>query len=151
MLQITVHHDFEAPATAIWELLADFADIQRWWPTDEASVQIDRVELEGEGIGLTRHIYNKGFPAPVSERLDAQDPASLSYQLSIVGERPAGLTGYQATGRIEPMGDDSCRLHYRGEFTVQPGRAQEAEAFLRGAYALMFKGLEQTVVREHAN
>lgn len=147
MLHICVHHDFDAPAALMWELLADFANIERWWPTDEEAVQIERVELEGEGIGLIRHIYNRGFPAPVSERLDAQDPANLSYQLSIVGERPAGLTSYQATGRIEALAEDRCRLHYRGEFTTAPGRSQEAEAFLRAAYALMFKGLGQASAR----
>ena len=85
MHQITTHHDFDAPAALLWELLADFAHIERWWPKDIPAVQIERVEvgrlenlkaladdveLEGEGIGLTRHIYNKGFAAPVSERLD---------------------------------------------------------------------------------
>lgn len=148
VLHICIHHDFDAPAALIWDLLADFADIERWWPTDDEAVMIERVDLEGEGIGLTRHIYNCGFPAPVSERLDYQDPASLTYKLSIVGERPAGLTVYQATGRVETLPGERCRLHYRGEFSTQPGRAQEAESFLRGAYALMFKGLEQTVTRE---
>ena len=147
VLQISVHHDLNAPAELIWELLADFANIERWWPTDDPAVQIDRVELEGEGIGLIRHIYNLGFADPVSERLDAQDPANMSYQLSIVGRRPAGITAYQAHGRIEPLAADRCRLHYRGEFTTQPGRGHEAEAFLRGAYALMFRGLEQSAER----
>ncbi|VVO78108.1 hypothetical protein PS874_01522 [Pseudomonas fluorescens] len=147
MLHIDVHHDFNVPAGMIWELLADFADIERWWPTDDEAVMIERVEREGEGIGLIRHIYNRGFPAPVSERLDSQDPANMSYQLSIVGERPAGLSRYQAVGRIEPLGNGRCRLHYCGEFTTQPGRAQEAEAFLRGVYALMFKGLTQACAR----
>ena len=87
MHQITTHHDFDAPAALLWELLADFAHIERWWPKDIPAVQIERVELEGEGIGLTRHIYNKGFAAPVSERLDFQDPATLTYKLSIVGQK----------------------------------------------------------------
>ena len=29
MLHIDVHHDFNVPAGMIWELLADFADIER--------------------------------------------------------------------------------------------------------------------------
>ncbi|MCO6056891.1 SRPBCC family protein [Pseudomonas sp. MOB-449] len=146
-MTISIHHDFTAPAELLWELLADFADIQRWWPTDDEAVMIERVELEGEGVGLIRHIFNRGFPAPVSERLDYQDAAGMIYRLSIVGARPAGLIAYQATGRVEPLADGGCRLHYHGEFQTQPGCEGDAELFLRGAYGLMFKGLGQTLER----
>lgn len=148
ILQITTSHELDAPADMVWTLLEDFAQIERWWPKDEPAVSIQRVELEGEGIGLIRHIYNHGFPAPVSERLDFQDRDNLTYRLSIVGERPAGLLSYQATGRIESLPGERSRLHYSSEFTTEPGREAEAEAFLRGAYALMFKGLVQTASRE---
>jgi len=141
MHQITVHHDFDTSTDVLWDLLSDFAHIERWWPKDIPAVQIERVELEGEGIGLTRHIYNKGFAAPVSERLDFQDPATLTYKLSIVGQRPVGITAYQATGRIEPLPDGRSRLNYTGEFTTESGKPEEAEAFLRMAYDLMFQGL----------
>ncbi len=147
MLQIETYQDMDAPAGMVWALLADFADIERWWPTDDGAVMIERVELEGEGVGQIRHIYNRGFSAAVSERLDYQDPENLTYKLSIVGDRPAGLISYQATGWIVPLPGDRCRLNYRGEFTTQPDRTREAEVFLRAAYALMFKGLGQACKR----
>lgn len=147
MHQIVTHHDFDAPAAQLWDYLADFANIERWWPKDIPAVQIERVELEGEGIGLIRHIYNKGYPAPVSERLDFQDPATLTYKLSIVGARPAGLTEYQATGRIEPLGEARSRLHYHSVFATESGKPDEAEAFLRMAYELMFQGLAAAAAR----
>ena len=37
-------------------------------------------------------------------------------------------------------------MHYCGEFTTELGR--EAEAFLRGTYTLMFKGLSQAAAKE---
>lgn len=147
MLQIETYQDLDAPAGMVWALLADFADIEQWWPTDDETVMIERVELEGEGIGQTRHIYNRGFSTAVSERLDYQDPESLTYKLSIVGDRPAGLLSYQATGWIVPLPGERCRLNYRGEFTTLPDQAQEAEAFLLAAYGLMFKGLGQACKR----
>jgi uncharacterized protein YndB with AHSA1/START domain len=150
MHRMEVFHDFAAPAATLWDMLADFGNIQRWWPQDEPSVQIERVKLEGAGVGLTRHIYNKGFDAPVSERLDFQDPHARLFKLSIVDQRPAGLTYYQATGKIEALGPQQCRLHYSSQFTTASGTAQEAEAFLQVAYALMFKGLTQAVQRERA-
>ena len=80
MHQITVHHDFDTSTDVLWDLLSDFAHIERWWPKDIPAVQIERVDLEGEGIGLIRHIYNKGFAAPVSER--AQSGHEPALQLS---------------------------------------------------------------------
>lgn len=148
MLQIRTHHDFNAPSRVLWDYLQDFANIERWWPKDVPAVQIERVVIEGEGIGLVRHIYNKGFPTAVSERLDALDPESMTYRLSIVGDRPAGLVTYQATGHVEALGENRCRLNYESVFAVLPGREQEAEAFLRMAYDLMFQGLGAAVLRD---
>lgn len=45
--QITSNHEFDASADVLWTLLEDFAQIERWWPRDEARVRIQRVEMEG--------------------------------------------------------------------------------------------------------
>ncbi len=146
MPTIDIHHDCAAEPQAIWELIADFADIEAWWPSDGA-VRIERVVVEGEGIGTTRHIYNAGMPAPVSERLDLLDRESLTWRLSIVGERPAGIRRYHARGRLSPLPGRACRISYLGEFEAEPGREAEAREFLLGAYQLMFNGLEQAASR----
>lgn len=140
---IDAHHDFDVPLDSIWDLIVDFGNIERWWPKD-GSVDIERVELEGHGIGMIRHIYNKGFPHAVSERLDSLDSDTKTYQLSIVGIRPAGIVEYQATGRLTTLENGGCRLSYHSEFKTEPGRIEEARQFLLGAYALMFKGLAET-------
>jgi len=64
-----------------------------------------------------------------------------------VGQRPAGLLSYTATGRITALTPDSCRLEYHAEFEAEAGRADESRQFLLGAYELMFDGLVQTVAR----
>ncbi|MBD5805067.1 Polyketide cyclase / dehydrase and lipid transport [Azoarcus sp. Aa7] len=147
MYKIATSHEFDAPAAVLWDFLQDFAHIERWWPRHDPAVQIDRVDMEGEGVGMIRHIYNKGYDAPVSERLDALDPAKLTYSLSIVGNKPMGITHYQATGRIEALPDDRSRLNYASEFMTESGKPDDAEAWLRIAYELMFAGLAAAVTR----
>ncbi|MFU8762947.1 MAG: SRPBCC family protein [Haliea sp.] len=142
MTTIEAQHDFRAPPQTLWDLIADFGNIEAWWPAGGA-VNIERVELEGTGIGMVRHIYNEGMPAPVSERLDHLDPAALVWRLSIVGTKPAGLLQYQATGRITALDDGGSRVEYLGEFEAEAGGESQAREFLQGAYALMFNGLEQ--------
>lgn len=150
MHTIKTSHEFDAPATLVWEMLQDFAHIERWWPTHDPAVQIDHVDLEGEGVGQVRHIFNVGYPDPVSERLDFLDPASMTYKLSIVGRPPMGITHYQATGRVESLGAGRSQLHYSSAFTTESGKPDEAEAWLRMAYALMFRGVADAVARATA-
>ena len=146
MLTIDVHHDIQAPAERVWPYLEDFADIRAWWPTDQGG--IERVELEGEGIGQIRHIYSGGSPNPISERLDFLDSGSHTWKLSIVGRRPAGLLEYQATGRLTALGPDACRMTYHAEFMAREGRVETAKAFLLGLYQVMFRGLEAAAKRQ---
>ena len=98
--------------------------------------------LDGSGPGMTRHIYNVGFEGAISERLDSIDYDNYSYQLSIVGERPAGLLHYQATGKLTVIDDNTCRLTYDSEYIAEEGREEEAEGLLLLAYELMYRGLD---------
>jgi hypothetical protein len=147
MASIQAHHDYAVPPQPLWDLIVDFGNIEGWWPKG-GGVRIDRVVLEGEGIGMTRHIYNEGMPAPVSERLDGLDPENWSWRLSIVGEKPAGIENYHATGRIVLTGDGASRIEYRGEFQARPGCEDTARQFLQAAYSLMFTGLEQATAAD---
>jgi hypothetical protein len=78
--EMTSSYVLAVPARAVWGLLADFGSIQQWWPT-EGPVRIDHVEVEGQGVGMIRHIYNEGIPSPVSERLDLLDHATRTIVL----------------------------------------------------------------------
>jgi hypothetical protein len=140
METLDVHFDMPVPASAVWPLIANFADIEAWWPKG-GPVDIERVVVEGAGIGVVRHIHNVGFTDAVSERLDFLDADNLVWKLSIVCDRPAGLMAYQATGRLLPLDDQHCRMTYHAEFEVEEGRVDEARSFLLGAYDLMFQGL----------
>lgn len=143
---IDTHYDMQAPADALWPFLENFADIQAWWPKG-GEVDIERVELEGEGVGCIRHIYNVGFPNPVSERLDFLDPENRIFKLSLVCDRPAGIRRYQATGQVKELDANTCRLTYHSEFEADEGKVEEAKGFLLYAYDLMFKGLEAAAQR----
>jgi hypothetical protein len=149
MHTIDTHYDIQAPLEKVWPFLENFADIQAWWPAGQA-VDIERVELEGEGIGQIRHIYNVGFPDAVSEQLDFLDPANHTLKLSLVGKRPAGLLKYQATGQLTALGPNACRITYHSEFVAGEGQAEGARQFLLGAYQLMFQGLEAAAQRRQA-
>lgn len=146
MAELSAEAIIDGAADKVWALLADFGRIEAWWPAGGA-VAIDRVVNEGEGVGMIRHIYNKGASAPVSERLDLLDPESKVLILSIVGKRPGGMTAYVATCRLTALGPERCRVAYSSHVTAEAGREKIVEGFLYQAYGLMFDGLNAAVKR----
>ena len=62
--------------------------------------------------------------------------------LSIVGERPKGMTAYVAEGRVEPIDDSKCRVHYRAMVTTEKGREEKVRQAILFTWSLMFRGLE---------
>lgn len=141
MPELTSNAVLNASAEAVWTTLADFGAIQSWWPTD-IPMPIERVTIEGQGIGMIRHILNRGAGQPVSERLDLLDPVSRTLVLSIVGERPLGLTAYIAEGRVAELDHGRCRVDYRALFTTAPGREEAVKRGLLKTWCVMFRGLE---------
>jgi hypothetical protein len=141
MPELTASQTLSAPADAVWRLLEDFGAIERWWPRD-VPWPIESVRIEGSGIGMIRHIRNRGATAPVSERLDLLDRDARVLVLSIVGARPLGISAYVAEGRVVPV-DDHCRIDYRARFTVDDGDAERIGRGIRKTWELMFRGLEQ--------
>jgi len=135
-----------APAQPVWRLLEDFGHIERWWPSDGA-IRIDHVEIEGQGVGMIRHILNRGAAHRVSERLDFLDPATRTIVLSIVGTRPAGITAYVAEGRVLEIDATRCRIDYRALVTSTPGREAQVRDALLKTWSLMFRGLESAAGR----
>jgi hypothetical protein len=140
-LTIRTFHVFNAPAATVWALLADFGAIERWWPT-EGELVIDRIELEGQGIGMVRRIFNRGAARAVSERLDRLDGVEKVLQLSILGPDPLRTAWYQATCRIVELDHGRCRLEYESEFTVPSGRENQSRDGILAAYKAMFVGLQ---------
>lgn len=148
MCTLDVSFEFDASADAVWEILQDFGNVERWWPPNDAAFPLARVEVEGSGVGMVRKFYVGTATTPTCERLDYLDPGQRVLKLSIVGDAPTGLTSYQATGRVESLSEHRCRYWYRGEYITSPDSAEHTRSFLLAAYELLGRGIRQALVRE---
>jgi len=125
---------------AAWRTLADFGNFLAW-----ATGGAGTARLEGEGIGMTRHLDIPGLGV-VSERLDRLDDASRTLAYSMVSENMAGMDRYSASVQVIPNGPGLCCLRWRGEFEAQSGiDPEEVKNSLTGSYARMSQGLEAFV------
>jgi len=139
---ITDVAEFDAPASAVWALLMDWAAIVDWMPDG----YVQSLRMEGRGPGAIRHLVT-GKGVRLAERLDKADESSGVLELSLLDPLPWGLLSYRARGKLERMAGDKSRLTWQGTLeTPEPGAETERVArLLRKSYAKMFLGIRQVV------
>lgn len=87
MPQIAITREVDASAAEVWAVLADFADVS-WIPV------AGRVDIAGEGIGMSRSIHGSG-EKPVVETLTRLDPErrELGYRIA---DNPLPVSRFEA-------------------------------------------------------
>ncbi len=134
--------EFDAPASAVWDLLADWGGILDWIPNN----YIASLRLEGKGVGAVRHLITRK-DVHLSERLDALDQEFGILALSLVNDLPWGLLSYRARGELEALSETKCRLTWQGtlEMAARGPEYDRVVALLKKSYANMFFGIRRVV------
>ena len=124
----------DVPLEVVWAVVKDFSDFLRWAKIPG--------EIEGEGIGMIRHMDTPDM-GKWAEKLDIADNATKTYGYTLVYGEPIGMAKYTARVRLEPGDTGHTNLVWRGEF--EPGDGHDADAvaaMLKGAYGNMSSGIE---------
>lgn len=141
LIESRLTSDVAAPASKVWDLIADFGALEKWWPPG----MLEKVVCEGEGVGMIRYLHIS--PEMVlQEKLDVLDPNERRLELSIDGDMPIGIKNYTAIGKVVETGPSTCQLVWAGRYQV-PGPDDEAAArgFIEGAYAAQAEGVKAYV------
>lgn len=100
MPRIAIVKEVDAPAAIVWALLADFGDVS-WIPVAE------RVDVTGEGIGMSRSIYGGGDrPAVETLTLLDHDGMRLGYSIADV---PLPVSRFAALVSVAPAAAAASR------------------------------------------
>jgi len=118
MVEVSVAREFEYPAEKLWAVIADFGNIS-WVPGFE------KVELEGEGVGMIRHITVPTLP-PLHERLDAIDHQKMILDYSIPEVAFIQVKNYFARAQVIPLEGGRCRVVWSCK--AEADGADDAEA-----------------------
>jgi len=102
MVKVSVEREFDADARALWAILADFGDIS-WIPS------LEKVEIEGEGVGMIRHVTAPGMPV-LHERMDAIDHEKMILDYSIPAVAYVRVKNYRARAQVVALEEGGCRL-----------------------------------------
>ena len=134
--------EFEASASAVWELLMDWSAIVDWMPDG----YVRSLRMEGEGTGAVRHLVT-GQGVELAEKLDRADEPSGVLELSLLDPLPWGLLSYRARGKLDVVSSNRSRLTWRGTLEMpEPGpETDKVVRLLRKSYAKMFLGIRNVV------
>ncbi len=84
-------------ADKAWSVLADFGNFLAW-----ASGGVGSCRIEGEGIGMVRHLDIPGL-GPIAERLDALEHDTCTLGYTLLSKGMAGMDEYAA--RVQVVAD----------------------------------------------
>ena len=138
--------EFNAPASAVWHVLIDWAAIIDWMPDGYIRELRMDSQCPDRAPGAIRHLVT-GKGVTLSERLDHADEATGLLELSLVGTLPWGLLSYRARGKLDDLPGNRCRLTWSSTLEMpQPGtEADRVVKLLQKSYAKMFLGIKRRV------
>lgn len=133
MVEILSKRVVPAPADVVWSGLRTFAGGKGF------SDQIEKVTVEGDGVGATREVvFTSGDR--VVERLDAVDDASRTLEYSIVsGSIP--FEDFRSRMRVVPDDEGSCTVLWTATFDAPPEQADALRDLIQGLYDEVLENL----------
>ena len=106
MVEVSVERELEFSAKEVWAVIADFGNVD-WVPG------VEKVELEGEGVGMIRHLTVPVYP-PLHERLDAIDHQQMLLDYSIPAVAYLQVKNYRARAQVFELEGPRCRVRWSG-------------------------------------
>jgi hypothetical protein len=138
MTIVAVKETIAASADAVWQILGDFGGIKVAGP-------ITAFEIKGAGVGAVRTITLGG--ARIVERLEAYDPATLSFTYVITNDDcPLPVSNYSATVKISRAGESACDVEWTGTFEPKGAPEDQARAVVTGIYTGGIAGARKALV-----
>lgn len=134
MHEILIEKTLNAPVSAVWPLLEDFANLDWYSPAE-------RVEAINEGTNLVRRIYMHGMDTPVDERLEAVDSEKLQFSYTIPG---MPMQNYRVVVNLAANGENTDVCWHAGFTGVSEGmNADDMVALMTDTYGGMLLELEK--------
>ncbi len=145
MIQVVRSTVIDAPIAAVWEVLRDFNDHDRWHPIVRRSLLEEAKQTDQ--VGCVRN-FDLEDGARVRERLLSLSDRECRFRYSIV-DADIPLQNYVAEVRLKPVTDgDRTFWRWSSRFDAPPGQERELAALVAtGVYEAGFEAVRQRVER----
>jgi hypothetical protein len=137
MVEVHLERDLAFPAARVWAVLEDYGNME--W-----AMGPPRVEVIGEGIGMTRRILMDGME-PIDEVLESMDPDTMSFSYAIPRGLPLPLTDYRSRARVEALAEGGSRIYWSCQCTPTDAAmsAEDTESLMHATYNALIDSLEK--------
>lgn len=129
MIEMEIEREYEFGADDVWAVIADFGNVS-WVPG------VEKVELEGAGVGMIRHLTVPVFP-PLHERLEALDHEEKLLEYSIPSVEYISVKNYRARAQVVDLGPGRCRVLWSCKAEAAGAPEDEARDKTRAFYEAM--------------
>ena len=136
MTTVSVSKTINVPASAAWEKLSSFREIEKFSP-------IARSVVEGEGVGAKRSCFMPD-DAEITEELTVVDNDKMHLEYVII-TGPFPIENYVSTVTVTSMSSDSCEVSWSSEFDVSAEAEGEIVALFDGFYNVIIDSLETLI------
>jgi hypothetical protein len=134
MVEVRIEREFEFGAGDVWAVLADFGNVS-WVPG------IEKVEVEGEGVGMIRHLTVPVYPQ-LHERLDAIDHQEMILDYSIPSVAYIQVKNYSARAQVVELEGERCRVLWSCRADADGVDEEQATAKTGAFYESMLTWIE---------
>ena len=141
----TVSRSVVVPGTpsAVWALIGPFCAIRDWLPPVGTCT-------EDGSVPPTRTLVTKDGTATFVERQTARSDTRHFYSYTFLSS-PLPVTRYSSTIQVAARGQGQSTVTWRGKYTPNAGKEQDAQAALDGIYAAGLESIRNQAVQRFAS
>eukprot|EP01083_Nonionella_stella_P211581 764876_1 len=135
MARVTEKVKMNYPRKKVWTILSDFGDL------DWQHQTVEKVDIEGEGIGMIRVLHLKGISHPIKEKLVKMDNDNFTFEIEVDSNWVLPFGNYKCICQIERIDTKTCTIVWIGEFEVLGMEQEEGAKLASAIYKQMFRDL----------
>lgn len=120
----------------VWNKLIAFGGTEKFVPN-----LIERVNLEGSGIGAVRNIYLKGGEVIV-EKLNLIDSINFKMEFVILST-PMPIFEYVGIMKVNKISNDTCEVLFTSKYDIKPEKKEEIQSIIKGFQETLISNLDK--------
>jgi hypothetical protein len=123
-------------AEKVWKKLVDFRGTEKFVPD-----LIERVIVEGSGVGAIRTIYIKGG-GEIIEELSFLDSGKLEMKFIILST-PMPVFNYEGIFTVKPKEEDKCEVKFESIYEVSVQQKEEMSDIIKNFQETFLSNLDK--------
>lgn len=123
-------------SSSVWGKLVAFGGTEKFVPD-----LIEKVDVEGSGIGAIRTIYIKGGGI-ISEKLTAIDEMNRVMKFIILST-PMPVHNYEGVFSVEDSGNDNCSVQFESIYEVTSDQREEMHNLIKNFQTTFISNLDK--------